>query len=142
MSMLRNFFNSITQTFARRPQLELAGLQMPVPAAGGSSQPLLDLFGESLWFAVPKKKVSRSRKRMKTTVQKKIAPKNNIVVDGRTGEITLQHKLPFRWKDYLPEESVSPFCWDDFLPTAKAKICKTDPIQKRGRDQFLRKKTR
>lgn len=56
-----------------------------------------------LWlFAVPKKKVSRSRKRMKTTRQKRIPLKKNIIVDPRTGEYTLMHKLPFNWKDYLP----------------------------------------
>jgi ribosomal protein L32 len=56
-----------------------------------------------LWlFAVPKKKVSRGKKRMKTTRQKRIPLKKNIVVDPRTGEFTLMHKLPFNWKDYLP----------------------------------------
>lgn len=138
--MLRNFINSIVQSFTRKPQLELAGLHMPVPV--GESQSLSDFLGDSLWFAVPKKKVSRSKKRMKTTVQKRVEIKNNIIVDGRTGEISLQHKLPFRWKDYLPEENITPFSWDDFLPAAKEKNCKTAPIHKRGRDQFLRKKTR
>ncbi len=56
-----------------------------------------------IWFAVPKKRVSRSRKRMKTTVQKRIPLKKNIVFDPRTGEVTLMHKLPFNWKDYLPK---------------------------------------
>lgn len=57
-----------------------------------------------LWlFAVPKKKVSRGKKRMKTTRQKRIPLKKNIVVDPRTGEFTLMHKLPFNWKDYLPD---------------------------------------
>eukprot|EP00980_Cylindrotheca_fusiformis_P002872 scaffold674_cov126-Cylindrotheca_fusiformis.AAC.11 len=56
-----------------------------------------------IWFAVPKSKVSRSRKRMKTTSQKKIPLKKNIVFDPRTGEVTLKHKLPFNWKDYLPK---------------------------------------
>lgn len=57
----------------------------------------------SIWFAVPKRKHTRSRKRMKTTVQKRIPLKKNIVFDTRTGEVTLQHKLPFNWKDYLPK---------------------------------------
>jgi ribosomal protein L32 len=60
--------------------------------------------GTGLWlFAVPKKKVSRGKKRMKTTRQKRIPLKKNIVIDKRTGELTLTHKLPFNWKDYLPK---------------------------------------
>mmetsp|Transcript_4233 Transcript_4233/g.6153 ORF Transcript_4233/g.6153 Transcript_4233/m.6153 type:complete len:125 (-) Transcript_4233:337-711(-) len=62
-----------------------------------------EFFGGSLWFAVPKKKVSRSKKRMKTTFQKRIKMKNNIIVDKRTGELTLMHHLPHNWKDYLPK---------------------------------------
>ena len=57
----------------------------------------------NVWFAVPKSKVSRSRKRMKTTKQKRIPLKKNIIFDPRTGEVTLKHKLPFNWKDYLPK---------------------------------------
>ena len=56
-----------------------------------------------IWFAVPKRKHTRSRKRMKTTSQKRIPLKKNIVFDPRTGEVTLKHKLPFNWKDYLPK---------------------------------------
>ena len=66
----------------------------------------------SIWFAVPKKKVSPGKKRMKTTRQKRIKLKTNIVVDNRTGELTLMHKLPFNWKDYLPK-------MDDFSLSAK-----------------------
>ena len=58
---------------------------------------------QHIWFAVPKSKISRSRKRMKTTAQKRIPLKKNIVFDPRTGEVTLKHKLPFNWKDYLPK---------------------------------------
>jgi ribosomal protein L32 len=61
------------------------------------------LEGLSIWFAVPKSKHTRSRKRMKTTVQKRLKLKKNIVFDPRTGEVTLKHKLPFNWKDYLPK---------------------------------------
>eukprot|EP00339_Tiarina_fusa_P007619 CAMPEP_0117001528 /NCGR_PEP_ID=MMETSP0472-20121206/3499_1 /TAXON_ID=693140 ORGANISM="Tiarina fusus, Strain LIS" /NCGR_SAMPLE_ID=MMETSP0472 /ASSEMBLY_ACC=CAM_ASM_000603 /LENGTH=80 /DNA_ID=CAMNT_0004701569 /DNA_START=300 /DNA_END=542 /DNA_ORIENTATION=- len=57
----------------------------------------------SIWFAVPKRKHTRSRKRMKTTSQKKLPLKQNIIFDPRTGEVTLMHKLPFNWKDYLPK---------------------------------------
>jgi ribosomal protein L32 len=56
-----------------------------------------------IWFAVPKRKHTRSRKRMKTTVQKRLTLKKNIVFDPRTGEVTLKHRLPFNWKDYLPK---------------------------------------
>ena len=58
---------------------------------------------QHIWFAVPKSKISRSRKRMKTTRQKRIPLKKNIVFDPRTGEVTLKHKMPFNWKDYLPK---------------------------------------
>uniref|UniRef100_A0A6T7HG03 Uncharacterized protein n=1 Tax=Attheya septentrionalis TaxID=420275 RepID=A0A6T7HG03_9STRA len=58
---------------------------------------------DAIWLAVPKSRVSRSRKRMKTTISKRIVAKKNIVVDGRTGELTLKHKLPFNWKEYLPK---------------------------------------
>jgi len=58
---------------------------------------------EGIWFAVPKSRVSRSRKRMKTTAQNRIKLKQNIVIDKRTGELTLKHRLPLNWKNYLPE---------------------------------------
>jgi ribosomal protein L32 len=57
---------------------------------------------DCLWLAVPKRKVTPGKKRMKTTNQKRIQKKDHIIVDGRTGEITLRHRLPFNWKDYLP----------------------------------------
>jgi ribosomal protein L32 len=58
-----------------------------------------------IWFAVPKRKHTRSRKRMKTTAHKRLKLKKNIVFDPRTGEVTLKHKLPFNWKEYLPPMS-------------------------------------
>ena len=58
---------------------------------------------DCLWLAVPKRKVTPGKKRMKTTVQNRIKKKDHIIVDERTGEITLRHRLPFNWKDYLPE---------------------------------------
>ena len=58
---------------------------------------------EALWLAVPKKKVTRHKKRLKTTVQKRIKLRRDIVTDPRTGETTLRHKMPFNWKDYLPK---------------------------------------
>lgn len=60
-----------------------------------------------IWFAVPKRKHTRSRKRMKTTAHKRLKLKKNIVFDPRTGEVTLKHKLPFNWKDYLPPTTAS-----------------------------------
>ena len=65
-----------------------------------------DLNRESswIWFAVPKRKHTKSRKRLKTTVHKRLPLKKNIVFDPRTGEVTLKHKLPFNWKEYFPKE--------------------------------------
>ena len=57
---------------------------------------------DALWLAVPKKKVTRHKKRLKTTVQKRIKLRQDIIRDPRTGEVTLRHKLPFNWTDYLP----------------------------------------
>ncbi|KAG7341125.1 ribosomal protein bL32 family protein [Nitzschia inconspicua] len=64
---------------------------------------LSSLLRESIWWAVPKRKHTRSRKRKKTTVQKRIPLKKNIVFDPQTGEVTLQHKLPHNWREYLPK---------------------------------------
>ncbi|GKY97060.1 hypothetical protein MPSEU_000664600 [Mayamaea pseudoterrestris] len=69
-------------------------------APGSTSSSILQDF---LWFAVPKKKISRHKKRLKTTLQKRIKLKSNIIVDPRTGEVTLQHKMPANWREYLPE---------------------------------------
>jgi ribosomal protein L32 len=81
---------------------QLAGIplqQLPSSSQQEEQQQLQ----EWIWFAVPKSKISKSRKRMKTTSQKKLPLKKNIVFDHRTGEVTLKHKLPFNWKDYLPK---------------------------------------
>mmetsp|Transcript_18323 Transcript_18323/g.42209 ORF Transcript_18323/g.42209 Transcript_18323/m.42209 type:complete len:131 (-) Transcript_18323:440-832(-) len=72
------------------------GVSLSFPESGNREQ-------EHIWFAVPKSKISRSRKRMKTTRQKRLPLKKNIVFDPRTGEVTLKHKMPFNWKDYLPK---------------------------------------
>jgi ribosomal protein L32 len=91
----------------RLPQLALAG---PVPAAATSPSVLDDLFSDPFLFAAPKRKVTRQKKRLKTTVQKRIPLRKDIVVDPRTQEVTLMHKLPFNWKDYLPKpDDKSPF---------------------------------
>eukprot|EP00592_Proboscia_alata_P001054 CAMPEP_0194378116 /NCGR_PEP_ID=MMETSP0174-20130528/34377_1 /TAXON_ID=216777 /ORGANISM="Proboscia alata, Strain PI-D3" /LENGTH=129 /DNA_ID=CAMNT_0039159931 /DNA_START=16 /DNA_END=405 /DNA_ORIENTATION=+ len=80
------------------PQLCLAGLQSQdlLPSDSGNN------ISSHIWFAVPKSKISRGKKRMKTTLRKRIKIREDIIKDGRTGEITLSHKLPFRWKSYLP----------------------------------------
>jgi ribosomal protein L32 len=99
---------SFIQGFRPAPQLCLAGIQVPVSDVenDGDSNELTGgvsgLFDSALWFAVPKKRVSKSRKRMKTTRQFRIKAKENIVFDKRTGEVTLMHKLPKRWKLYIP----------------------------------------
>lgn len=80
------------------PQPQLVGV--------GGNLPCLQedrMWDNAIWFAVPKQKISRHKKRLKTTVQKRIKLKKNIITDPRTGEVTLMHKLPFNWKDYLPK---------------------------------------
>jgi ribosomal protein L32 len=84
------------------PHLSLAGFPMDVDPHTMSAEGMDSTLEDSLWFAVPKKKVSRGKKRMKTTLQKRIKLKDNIVIDKRTGELTLKHKLPYNWKNYLP----------------------------------------
>jgi ribosomal protein L32 len=80
-----------------QPQLALAGgMQQLMPDTSEWQE-------GSIWFAVPKRKHTPSRKRKKTTVQKRIPLKENIIFDYRTGEVTLKHMLPFNWKDYLPK---------------------------------------
>jgi ribosomal protein L32 len=104
MSFLTRRLLSLADSVCTRLQWQfmqpaLAGL--PSQALDNGA-PLDGLFSH-LWLAVPKRKVTRSRKRMKTTIQKRIPLKRNIVTDRRTGETTLMHKLPFNWKDYLPK---------------------------------------
>jgi ribosomal protein L32 len=57
----------------------------------------------SIWFAVPKSKISLSKKKIKNYAKRVFRPKENITTCPRTGEVTLKHKLPFNWKDYIPE---------------------------------------
>mmetsp|Transcript_15594 Transcript_15594/g.28359 ORF Transcript_15594/g.28359 Transcript_15594/m.28359 type:complete len:117 (-) Transcript_15594:232-582(-) len=87
------------------PQLSLAGIPLdsfPTSEEHNQSNSSLE---DALWFAVPKSKISRGKKRMKTTLQKRIKLKDNIVIDKRTGELTLKHKLPYNWKNYLPDNA-------------------------------------
>lgn len=82
------------------PKLALDNDMMSLPHANTEQE---DDF--SIWhMAVPKKKVTRHKKRLKTTVQKRIPLKKNIIIDPRTGELTKMHHLPVNWKDYLPDE--------------------------------------
>lgn len=108
MSALRRQVNHFFPPAA--PQLCLAGMHLDdsvmdsFPTAGVEHQSNSAL-EDALWFAVPKSRISRSKKRMKTTTQKRIKLKDNIVIDKRTGELTLKHKLPFNWRNYLPQNA-------------------------------------
>ena len=62
---------------------------------------------DSIWFAVPKKKVSKSKKRMKHGLYK-LKNKVHIVRDRVTGEWTERHRLPLNWKFYLRPDGYGP----------------------------------
>ena len=83
-----------------QPRLELAGARI------APSQSLLDNhhsdFDWSVWFAVPKKRRSHHKVRLRTTMQYRLKLRKDIITDPRTGEMTLKHRLPFNWHDYLP----------------------------------------
>jgi ribosomal protein L32 len=97
----------VTYRPALLPSLTTTGVlpQLLLPVGGVEDESSLwqDDDNNGIWFAVPKRKHTKSRKRMKTTAQKRIPLKKNIIFDPRTGEVTLRHKLPFNWKDYLPK---------------------------------------
>lgn len=95
-SFLNSFFHSTPS-----PQLALCEMGAPKNTLANTQNASPSL-ADCLWLAVPKRKVTPGKKRMKTTNQKRIKKKNHIIVDQRTGEITLRHRLPFNWKDYLP----------------------------------------
>ena len=84
------------------PQLSLSPSFCGPSISSGVVQQQSPTIADCLWLAVPKSKISRGKKRMKTTLQKAVKKKNHVIVDGRTGELTLRHRLPFNWKDYLP----------------------------------------
>mmetsp|Transcript_9566 Transcript_9566/g.14422 ORF Transcript_9566/g.14422 Transcript_9566/m.14422 type:complete len:131 (+) Transcript_9566:147-539(+) len=98
-SLLSSFFHPPPPTM---PQLQLAMAPSCSTSQLSSSHMSNPSWTDCLWLAVPKRKVTPGKKRMKTTNQKRIKKKNHIIVDSRTGEITLRHCLPFNWKDYLP----------------------------------------
>ena len=104
-TLIRRQFLYITAPFAQQAEFQLQPLLIPGAQTAAAPEPLGwgGTLSDALWFAVPKKKVTRSKKRMKTTAQKRIKLKKNIIVDPRTGEYTLMHKLPFNWKEYLPK---------------------------------------
>lgn len=107
LSIQRNISNIFT--IFHSPQLALAStapmFEIPPtslePDSPASSNPTL---ADCLWLAVPKRKVSRSKKRMKTTLQKRIKVKHHVIVDSRTGELTMRHRLPHNWKQYVQQE--------------------------------------
>ena len=97
------------------PQLCLSGL--------GTFQPLLsyiDFSPTTFLFAAPKKRVSKSKKRMKNTLRYRIKAKPHVILDKRTGEMTLSHRLPFNWKKYIPQLMDD----DDKLPLSLEKFKK------------------
>ena len=107
LSIQRNLSNMFT--IFHSPQLALAPTapMFEIPSASlepDSSASPSPTIADCLWLAVPKRKVSRSKKRMKTTLQKRIKVKHHVIVDSRTGEMTMRHRLPHNWKRYVQEE--------------------------------------
>jgi ribosomal protein L32 len=99
--MLWRSLHAAAETVARRLFAPQMSCSIQLAGVGPGAEVALQ---EALWFAVPKSKISRSKKRMKTTVQKRIPLRLDIVADPRTGEPTLKHKLPFSWKEtYIPK---------------------------------------
>ena len=97
----QHIFTPVAQHLHQPWMPQLAGMEAPL-----QQQQQQEEDDQSwIWFAVPKRKHTRSRKRMKTTAHKRLKLKKNIVFDPRTGEVTLKHKLPFNWKEYLPPMS-------------------------------------
>jgi len=106
--MLRSLFLAtevLRQRLFFQPQLQWIGA---AAASAAPQQPSLLEQGQSalqdaLWFAVPKKRVTRHKKRLRNTLKYRIKLRENIVTDPRTGELTLKHRLPYNWYDYLPD---------------------------------------
>ena len=101
------WIQKIISFWSQSPQfsLSLDTIAHPSPAypSTSSSSSILDVIMNAIWWAVPKRKVSPGKKRMKTTLQNRISTKSHVIIDRRTGEYTLRHRLPWNWKDYLPE---------------------------------------
>ena len=102
-SLVQQSSNALESLFTSSPTPQLAFLHNPsiepIASRLSNNNPSIS---DCLWLAVPKRKVTPGKKRMKTTLQNRIKVKDHVIVDKRTGEPTLRHKLPFNWKDYLP----------------------------------------
>ncbi|GMI11987.1 hypothetical protein TrVE_jg13992 [Triparma verrucosa] len=110
MSLVRQIPPQTSSSFAGffprlTPRLELAGHSLPA-STQTATQPLSDLF-DALWLAVPKSKISRSKKRMKHG-RYKLKNKTNIIRDRITGEWTLRHRLPMNWKMFARADGYGP----------------------------------
>ena len=68
---INKFFPPLTPQLSSGLPLELGSV-----SSGQDDEAL----SESIWFAVPKSKISKSKKRMKTTLQKRVRSKNNIII--------------------------------------------------------------
>ncbi|GMI34800.1 hypothetical protein TrCOL_g7513 [Triparma columacea] len=106
--LLTSFTNRLVESLSITPPPPLA---FDAPAASSSSSPstssLSDDLFDSLWFAVPKSKISRSKKRIKNQ-RYKLKNKTHIHKDPVTGEWTERHRLPINWKFYLREDGYGP----------------------------------
>ena len=108
-NIIRNVY-SLVQPFTSNYRVVEPGLQLAIDGFQRSTttttshnnfvnNPLEDM---NIWFAVPKSRISKSRKRMKHQLSK-IVNKTHIQPCPVTGEVTLRHKLPPNWKKYLSE---------------------------------------
>jgi ribosomal protein L32 len=89
--------------YFHQPQLALACQTIPQTSLIQQQEAKTSVFDNlSIWFAVPKRKTSHGKKRLRTIYHKRIKVKNSIITDPRTGEITLMHRLPYNWEKYLP----------------------------------------
>lgn len=107
--MLRSISLAVENVLARRLQPQLQPQLCGIPATNHPSV-FEDIQQEDLstWFAVPKQKISKSKKRKKQFHKNHFKPKENITRCRTTGEVTLTHKLPFNWKDYIPDFEYEP----------------------------------
>eukprot|EP00520_Triparma_pacifica_P019615 CAMPEP_0118651536 /NCGR_PEP_ID=MMETSP0785-20121206/10838_1 /TAXON_ID=91992 /ORGANISM="Bolidomonas pacifica, Strain CCMP 1866" /LENGTH=131 /DNA_ID=CAMNT_0006543995 /DNA_START=207 /DNA_END=599 /DNA_ORIENTATION=+ len=96
-TLLDRFVDSFV-TPSPSPQLCLDSL--PVGSSSTSASSTLDDLISSLWLAVPKSKISKSKKRIKNH-RYKLKNKTHIMKDPATNEWTERHRLPINWKFYL-----------------------------------------
>mmetsp|Transcript_42971 Transcript_42971/g.48791 ORF Transcript_42971/g.48791 Transcript_42971/m.48791 type:complete len:126 (+) Transcript_42971:43-420(+) len=88
--------------FHQQPILQVCGLPLV------DNNAAIDDTNTSIWFAVPKSKISHSRKREKQFHKNHIPHKKNIIFCKQTGEVTLSHRLPYNWRDYIPTFEYEP----------------------------------